>query len=109
MAKDTRFSGAERAYVCMLSCLDLWLWLIAGEASGGRGGPRLLLSLLTNSTQRQLAVVMCFCLPSIALGSCPPPPSFNHEPRHQVSTGIILSPPGSRDDTRRSRNKPGAL
>lgn len=34
MAKDARFSGAECAYVCSLSCLDLWLCLIAGEASG---------------------------------------------------------------------------
>lgn len=29
-----RFSGAECAYVCMPSCLDLWLCLIAGEVSG---------------------------------------------------------------------------
>lgn len=34
MAKDARFSGAECACVRMLSCLDLWLCLIADEASG---------------------------------------------------------------------------
>lgn len=34
MAKYARFSGTDSAYVCMPSCLDLWLCLIAGKASG---------------------------------------------------------------------------